>query len=77
MRMLIVSLAYLYVIGIVAVVSIADGHIASGIFTFLFAGVLPGFIVIRIQLMKRRAIRAKYLAAQQAEAEVTPPTEQA
>ncbi|GAB3243184.1 hypothetical protein [Chitinimonas naiadis] len=60
--MLIIALAYLYVIAIVSIVAIVDGHIASGVFTFLFAGLLPGFILIRIEIMKRRAARAKFEA---------------
>ncbi|WP_269532775.1 hypothetical protein [Chitinimonas sp. BJYL2] len=56
--MLIVVIAYLYVILMVSIAAIASGHLMSGIFTLLFAGILPSFLLLRIQLLKRRRAMA-------------------
>ncbi|QNM99067.1 hypothetical protein [Chitinimonas koreensis] len=66
--MLIAAIAYLYVIGIVAVVSIAGGHVASGIFTLLFAGVLPTWLALTIVRRKQLNRLAQFRERQAAEA---------
>jgi Flp pilus assembly protein TadB len=53
--MLIVALGYFYVIAIVAAVAIADGHVWSGLFTLIFAGILPGAMLRWLRQRKRLA----------------------
>lgn len=65
--MLIVVIGYLYVVGIVGVVALASGHIASGIFTLLFAGLLPTWLWL--SLLRRKRINHRALLQEQAEAQ--------
>jgi hypothetical protein len=65
--MLIVAIAYFYVIGMVAFVAMLSGHFFSGFFTLLFAGILPAFLWLGTLSKKRRAARDRALAERQAQ----------
>lgn len=62
--MLIIALAYLYVIGIVAVVSMAGGHLISGLFTLIFGGVLP--TVLWLAVLRSKRLNAQSRAQEEA-----------
>lgn len=67
--MLIIALAYFYVVLTVAVVAMFSGHLASGLFTLVFAGIAPGLLGLSILGKKRRAARDRALAERQERAE--------
>ncbi|QDQ27614.1 hypothetical protein FNU76_15350 [Chitinimonas arctica] len=62
--MLIIVIGYLYVVCVIGIVAIVGGHVASGVFTLLFAGLLPTFLWLKLNRRKRLNDRARAAEAE-------------